>query len=759
MIIIYQNRENTEGIITYAEACEALKDMKNNKSPGPDGFSVEFYKFFFRDIGMFWLRSINEGFYKGQLSVTQRQGIIVCIPKDNKPKQYIKNWRPISLLNISYKILSTCIANRLKTFLHDIIHDNQKGFMKGRYIGENIRKLYDIMLYTEKEHIPGLLLMIDFRKAYDSISWSFMHKALDFFNLGPDLKKWIRTMYEHANSCILVNGQYSSWFDIQRGARQGDPSSPYIYLICAEILGIMIRQNGKIKGIKVKEMETLLSQFADDTTLSLDGSEECFVEAIRTLDIFADISGLKINPDKTQIVWIGSTKNCGRRYLRDKNFCWDPGIFRVLGIKFSTTLENILELNLEGKIQEIKKVIGKWKKRNLTPFGKITILKSLIASKLIYILSNLPDPNVEFMNEIEKIFFDFLWEGKPSKIKKSIICKTYADGGLRMIDIHAFLSSMKVSWIRRINCESNLQMFVQNMCPELFYLKQFGVDYISCLMLKIDNPFWRDVLKHFKRYCTKCIPENLDEFMSECLFYNDNITRGNRTIFVKEWKENGIMYIRDLINENGTFYNFNEFKLKYSSLFKTNFLLYEGIIKAVKTYQIKCNITLESVFKIQESKPWVCLKKGKKMIQNILLQSSVIPTSVNRWKNQSQNFEWKTIFHHCYTTTKDTKLRWFQIRVLNRILPTNKMLKTCKIVEEEHCTFCKQETETIDHLFWECSISLEFWKSVEEYLKKLCVHCSRLVFKKELILFGISEMTITDKAIDFIILLGKYFFV
>ena len=91
------------------------------------------------------------------------------------------------MLNITYKIASASIANRIKTVLPSIISDDQKGFMKGRYIGENIRKIYDLMQYTEKENIPGMLLTVDCEKAFDSISWSFLHKALVFFNFGPDI--------------------------------------------------------------------------------------------------------------------------------------------------------------------------------------------------------------------------------------------------------------------------------------------------------------------------------------------------------------------------------------------------------------------------------------------------------------------------------------------------------------------------------------------------------------------------------------------
>lgn len=418
-ILTEEHQQIIEGPITFTEAAASLKNMKNNKSPGPDGFTVEFFKFFFIDLGTFLVRSINNGFQTGQLSVTQTQGLITCIPKEGKPKQFIKNWRPISLLNISYKIASACLANRFKSVLPKIIHSNQTGFLKGRYIGENIRLIYDTISYAEEHQIPGLLLMIDFEKAFDSVSWSFLQKALKLFNFGPDIRRWIEVFYNNANSCVSVNGQYSEWFDIRRGVRQGDPCSPYLFLICAEVLSNMIRSNKNIKGIKLKETEFLLSQFADDTTLALDGTEKSFTECIYLLDKFSLMSGLKINNDKTIAVWIGSRKNCDVQFLRDRNFCWDPGIFKVLGVKLSTNIKNINEINYDGKLLKIQKILKTWKKRQLSPIGKVTVIKTLIIPIIIYLFSNLPDPPDSFLKDIDTEFYQFLWDNKPSKIKKT----------------------------------------------------------------------------------------------------------------------------------------------------------------------------------------------------------------------------------------------------------------------------------------------------------------------------------------------------
>ena len=138
---------------------------------------------------------MNESFKKGVLSTSQKLGIISILPKADKSREFLKNWRPISLLNVSYKLLSSCIANRIKQVLQHIIHENQRGFMKGRYIGENTRIVYDIIQISNKHKIPGMILLVDFEKAFDSVSWSFMYKALHFFNFGPDIIRWVKTLY------------------------------------------------------------------------------------------------------------------------------------------------------------------------------------------------------------------------------------------------------------------------------------------------------------------------------------------------------------------------------------------------------------------------------------------------------------------------------------------------------------------------------------------------------------------------------------
>ena len=198
--------ELLEGDITMSELTKALKNMKNNKSLGTDGFSSEFFKVFWKKIGIFVMRSVKHSYNIGELSLIQRQGIITLLPKENKSRQKITNYRPICLLNTVYKIASASKANRIKTVIDKLISRDQSGFISGRYIRDNTRLVYDLMQFVDEKKIPGLLLLIDFEKAYDSLSWSFMKNVLKLFNFGPSIIKWISTFYNKTQVAINQGG-------------------------------------------------------------------------------------------------------------------------------------------------------------------------------------------------------------------------------------------------------------------------------------------------------------------------------------------------------------------------------------------------------------------------------------------------------------------------------------------------------------------------------------------------------------------------
>ena len=327
--------------------------MINGKSPGSDGYTVDFYKFFWKDIGPFVFRSLFYGYHSGKFSEFQYQSVITCISKEGKDKQYIGNWRPISLLNTDIKIASAALANILRPVLPFIISDIQKAFMKDRFMGENTHLLYDLMHYLEENNKTGLLLLVDFEKAFDSIEWLFLKKALNSFNFGPSLCKWFETLYSSASSCVINNGHLSHFFNLERGCRQGDPLSPYPFIIGVELLSLKLKRNPDIQGITINDDETLLSQYADDTFLILDGREISLKETLSCFESFYKASGLKMNASKTKSVRVGNKKYSDLILCPESNLHWSHSNFKLLGIEFSLDLNHITEINFSKKIKEV----------------------------------------------------------------------------------------------------------------------------------------------------------------------------------------------------------------------------------------------------------------------------------------------------------------------------------------------------------------------------------------------------------------------
>ena len=173
------------------------------------------------------------------------------------------------MLNVDTKIMSKVIASRFKKVLPNIIHHNQTGFIKDRYTGETVLSIFDIMEFTLKENIPGIMIFLDFQKAFDNVEWDFILECLEFFNFGPHFVGWVKTFYKNIQSCIINNGATSDFFTLERGVRQGDPLSPYLFVLAAEALAIAVRQNIAITGITIGKEETKLLQYADDMTATL----------------------------------------------------------------------------------------------------------------------------------------------------------------------------------------------------------------------------------------------------------------------------------------------------------------------------------------------------------------------------------------------------------------------------------------------------------------------------------------------------------
>jgi hypothetical protein len=334
------DKESLEQEITYEDIAKATQELSNGKAPGSDGFPVEFYKFFWAKIKNLVCDSIINAVHKGELSIDQKRGVLSLLPKKDKDIRWLKNWRPLTLLNTDYKIFAKAIATKLQSVLPTLISHDQNGCMKQRSAFSNIRSTIDIITHVNEENLHGILTYIDFHKAFDTVNWAFMKKVLRELNFGPFFIKCIETMYNKIETCVINNGNISEFFKPTRGIRQGCPLSANLFILIVEVLSHSVKRNESIRGIKIDNREYKISQYADDTCLFLE-DDTSLKMVITVFQTFAKCSGLQINMDKSEAIWIGASSN----YLHKPcNLKWTKGA-TCLGVYITNDIREISEIN------------------------------------------------------------------------------------------------------------------------------------------------------------------------------------------------------------------------------------------------------------------------------------------------------------------------------------------------------------------------------------------------------------------------------
>ena len=252
--------------LSLPEITTALNGFAAGKTPGPDGLPKEFYAKFWDILSPHLLDLYNFSFEFGCFSESMQSSITRLIYKKGERKS-LKNWRPISLLNVDYKIASKALANRLLKVLPRIIHSNQTCSVPGRTIFENLFLLRDTLDHIERTNETGILVSLDQEKAFDRLDRSFLTNVLHRFGFGPDFSRWINTLYSNASMKVIVNGYLTESIPLERGVRQGDSLSPLLYILCAEVLANSIRRDPGIRGFLLPEHVRVLRFDSMRTTL------------------------------------------------------------------------------------------------------------------------------------------------------------------------------------------------------------------------------------------------------------------------------------------------------------------------------------------------------------------------------------------------------------------------------------------------------------------------------------------------------------
>ena len=752
--------------LTYLALGEALKGLPNGKTPGSDGFNADFYKFFWGQIKELVFDSLQYSLENGELSIEQRRSIITLIPKKDKDTRLLKNWRPISLLNTDYKILTKLLALRMQKALPNIINQDQVGYLKGRYIGQNIRTIIDTIEYTRLVQTPGMVVFLDFEKAFDSIEWDFLQKALSTFGFGTKFIDWINIIYSNINSCVINNGHTTEYFSLERGIRQGCPLSAYLFIVAVELLASTIRNNEQIQGIPVFDTCIKIIQMADDTTVFLQDTKSLKL-LFNLLHSFSLASGLRLNKSKTEAMWMGSeetntTQPCGIRWVTEAY---------SLGVWFCTNQGDYIGRNYSEKFDKFSRALNMWKQRDLSLKGKITVVRTMALPILLYITSSLPIPE-ELVHKVNREVYKFIWDSKPEKISRVVLTAEIERGGLKMINFEHMFKAQKVMWAKRLvsNDEANWKAF------PLGCLAPLGKDFFKCSFdpddLPVDLPLFYHQMLNAWGECKQLGDigdKNAWDIRREALFFNKNMLINGQYIYrnFSQWYRNGIFLIHDIIDERGHFLSASTIEAMYN--FKVDVLMYNSLKDSVpvewRRLVRKSVVTKEAISGQEE--PYIAIKiiiKPLSLLTNndiyalLLNQINTPPKCIARWITRfpDYNFCWEEIFRLSFETVRCTRLQTLQYKIVHRIFPCNYWVAKWETETSEHCVRC-QHVDYLEHYFYHCNVVNTFWKAfVTWWLNNMedTVELSDID-----ILFKYMGRTKWEKALNYCILYGKLFIV
>ena len=338
-----------EGNLTEQEIYKSLTNFKNNKSPGNDGLTKEFYCCFWNDIEDIFMKSLCESKKLKQLCVSQRQAIIKLLEKPNKDKRYVANWRPISLLNFDLKIISKSVAARLKNVLGKLIDAKQTAYVKERFIGESGRLTDDVLKVCDMHMLSGYLLTVYFEKAFDSLNHNFLIAVLKKYGFGDDFIDWVLSLINSQESCVINGGHSTKYSPLEHGAGQGDPISAYLFVLALEIFFILIKTNNDIQVIEIFNHEFLYTAYADDKTFFVKDLNSVKI-ILSSLDQFCTFSGLRPNLSKCEIAGIGVLKDANVALCGLKSVNLSKESIKILGVHLSYNEKIQNELNFSRDI-------------------------------------------------------------------------------------------------------------------------------------------------------------------------------------------------------------------------------------------------------------------------------------------------------------------------------------------------------------------------------------------------------------------------
>ena len=495
-------RASCDGPLTFQECFEAIRSMDNGKSPGLDGLPKEFYVRFFYLFGRDFVALINScATAQWALPPSMRLALITLLCKDPEHAYLLKNWRPISLLNVDYKIVSKSLSLRLRQALPDLLSVFQTCSVPGRSIMDNLHLLRNVVDYVDSKVLPCSLVNIDQEKAFDRVNHDYLFRVLEHFGFGPDFLGWIRLLYREVSSSVLVNGFVTDPFAVTRSVRQGCSLSPMLYILCLEPLALAIRRCADIVGLSVPLFpeQIKLCQYADDLTVII--TRDWSLDHLLALLLdFCRATGSKINQQKSKGMFLGAWRH---REDSPSGFTW-VRTMNLLGVIFDYR-GPAPELVWPGVLRKFQGTLEVFKDRSRSCFGRALLLNAMACSKLWFVsaVSLLPP---SWGRRFNSAAFKFLWNDGHEWLSRATMTLPKSHGGVGMVNLDLKVQAFLVKHIVQL-----LSCFGKPAAPPWTYFARYWIGMTlrqhnaalftnACPNAESPSPFYAVCLRLFRHF-------------------------------------------------------------------------------------------------------------------------------------------------------------------------------------------------------------------------------------------------------------------
>ena len=666
-IVLPQVQDLNDNCLTFEELFSSLKETQANKCPGLDGIPIDFYKKYFHVFGNFFTKMANNCFETNNIPESWKTSLLRLIPKTENEIPSFKNMRPLTMINVDAKLITKSLGNRMGDVMPKIIGDRQTGGVKGRQVQKNTALINFFIWHLYEQHKNGFICSLDNQKAFDSVKRDFLWLVLEKFGFSIRFINMIKTMYQDSTAVLSINGFFTERFAIEMGVKQGCSMSPILYTLFIEPLAIAIENEITINGLIAPNRRVLkILQHSDDMTLFTPNTRSLRI-ALNLINNYKDLSGAKINYDKSFIIQINSI-NCrklGKFGPIKVKKSYEYG--KILGIYFSDQPYVAKQHNWLQVYSKCENELKSWNARELSVVGRVLVLNTLITSKLNYVMESLGMIK-EFSERFKKLYDTFLWPAggptrKAVKIKQNALTWPKEKGGMNLVYIEDKQKSLYFKWFKKF---INRDFETQEQKEE--FLQDYNLSFLIYYLERAYRCRISNNLISFPEINYAYVGRNIHLILQHNWIFSE--------IFEYFQRFNFLMQNHPRLTVHGNT------KLAYSVLSQQRYVDQSGHYDA---YFLRYYAQKHRVF-----------------------------ITIDQFKSLARQF---------YLPCLDTKIQSFNILTVWNVLPTNSRMheQNLALGRDENCSYCRRGgngefSENFSHIFRKCEIAVTVWNRINTAL-------------------------------------------